>query len=53
MRREQRPGFNTNSNYKTGVFTKGKNELLPIPQVQIDLSVKSDGGSVLIQNPKW
>ncbi|GAA4435839.1 RagB/SusD family nutrient uptake outer membrane protein [Ravibacter arvi] len=31
-------------------FQKGKNELFPIPQAQIDLSVK-DGSSTLVQNP--
>jgi starch-binding outer membrane protein, SusD/RagB family len=53
LQREQRPGFNTNSNYKTGRFVKGKNELYPIPQRQIDLSVKPDGASALKQNPGW
>jgi hypothetical protein len=33
-------------------FTKGKNELYPIPQVQIDLSRK-DGSSTLKQNPNY
>ncbi len=33
-------------------FTKGKNELFPIPQVQIDLS-KVNGTSVLKQNPGY
>ena len=49
---EMRPGFNPNSNYVKGLFVKGKNELLPIPQSQIDLSNK-DGVSVLVQNPGW
>jgi hypothetical protein len=34
------------------VFTKGKNELYPIPQAQIDLSVQ-DGKPTLIQNPGY
>lgn len=33
-------------------FTKGKNEIYPIPQAQIDLSVV-DGKSVLTQNPNY
>ena len=32
-----------------GHFTKGRNEYFPIPQAQIDLSVKG-GKSVLVQN---
>lgn len=36
----------------TGHFTKGRNEYFPIPQVQIDLSVKG-GASVLKQNPGY
>jgi starch-binding outer membrane protein, SusD/RagB family len=34
------------------VFTKGKNEIYPIPQKQMDLSVVN-GASVLIQNPGY
>jgi starch-binding outer membrane protein, SusD/RagB family len=45
-------GFNPASNYKQGVFVKGKNELLPIPQTQIELNIKG-GASVLVQNPGW
>ncbi len=42
------PGYNFL--YLEGAkFTKGKNELFPIPQVQIDLNV-TDGASVLKQN---
>ena len=33
-------------------FTKGKNEIWPIPQHEIDLS-KKDGKSVLVQNPGY
>lgn len=33
-------------------FTKGKNEIYPIPQAQIDLSETNDG-PVLIQNPNY
>jgi hypothetical protein len=37
----------------TGVtFTTGKSEYLPIPQAQIDKSVKA-GKSVLTQNPGY
>lgn len=45
---------NPSNNYKQGVFTKGKNELFPIPLQQIELSKKTAGeASVLIQNPGW
>ena len=37
---------------KDARFTKGKNELYPIPQAQIDLSVK-EGISILKQNPGY
>lgn len=37
---------------KDARFTKGKNELYPIPQAQIDLSVK-EGNSTLKQNPGY
>ncbi len=37
---------------KGATFKKGKNELYPIPQAQIDLSVV-DGNSVLKQNPNY
>lgn len=33
-------------------FTKGKNELYPIPQSQIDLS-RTDKGATLVQNPNY
>jgi hypothetical protein len=36
----------------TAVFTKGKNEIYPIPQIQIDLS-KSGSAPVLKQNPNY
>lgn len=42
-----------NFEYMNGaVFTKGKNEIYPIPQDQIDLSMK-DGAPTLIQNPNY
>lgn len=45
------PGYNFL--YMSGAkFTKGKNELYPIPQAQIDLNVVS-GASVLKQNPGY
>ncbi len=55
MKREgSRSGFNPNSNYKEGVFVKGKHELMPIPLQQIELSVREKGGiSALTQNPGW
>lgn len=37
---------------KAATFTRGKNELYPIPQNQIDLS-KQGGSSTLIQNPNY
>lgn len=37
---------------KGAQFTKGKNELYPIPQTQIDLSMK-DGTATLKQNPNY
>ena len=39
--------------YLQGKFIKGKNELFPIPQVEIDRSVTPEGVSVLKQNPNW
>jgi starch-binding outer membrane protein, SusD/RagB family len=36
----------------TAVFTKGKNEIYPIPQIQIDLS-KVGNTPVLKQNPNY
>ena len=39
-------------NLKGAVFTKGKNEIFPISQAQIDLSVVN-GKSVLVQNPGY
>ncbi|GAB3327061.1 RagB/SusD family nutrient uptake outer membrane protein [Larkinella ripae] len=42
-----------NQDYMKGAFfTKGKNEIYPIPQAQIDLS-KKDGQSSLKQNPGY
>ena len=37
---------------KGATFKKGKNEVFPIPQTQIDLSTV-DGASVLVQNPNY
>ncbi len=37
---------------QNAVFTKGRNEIYPIPQAQIDLSMK-DEESVLVQNPNY
>lgn len=54
MQREgSQPGFNPSNNYKQAMFVKGKNELFPIPQEQIDMSVEKNGTSVLTQNPGW
>lgn len=54
MQREGvRPGFNTGNRYKGATFVKGKHELFPIPQTQIDLSTGPDGVSVLTQNLNW
>jgi hypothetical protein len=44
--------LNTVNNYKSGNFVNGKNEILPIPQTQIDLMVVN-GQSVLTQNPGY
>ena len=41
-----------NSTLTGGVFTKGRNEFMPIPQSQIDLSA-SQGTGVLKQNPGY
>lgn len=44
---------NYNNSYMIGsIFTKGQDELYPIPQIQIDLS-KKDGVPTLIQNPNY
>ncbi len=52
MQRERDRISNPVNLYKIGKFTKGKNEICPIPQIQIDLSVK-DGEPVLKQNPLY
>ena len=39
--------------YHQGKFVKDKNEYLPIPQRQIDLSIDKNGKSVLVQNSGW
>jgi hypothetical protein len=45
------PGYNFD--YMIGAkFTKGKNEIFPIPQAQIDLSTTKDGAT-LTQNPGY
>lgn len=45
------PGFDF-PNGQNAVFVKGKNEIYPIPQPQIDVSMV-DGQSVLVQNPGY
>jgi hypothetical protein len=45
------PGYNFDY-MKGAVFTKGKNELFPIPQAQIDLS-RTGQGATLEQNPNY
>jgi hypothetical protein len=45
------PGFNFEL-LKGAVFTKGKNEIYPIPLHQIDLSAHN-GGPTLTQNPGY
>ena len=44
---------NPTNNYLQGRFTKGRDELWPIPLTQIDLMVDKDGKKVLVQNPGW
>ena len=46
------PSYNPASNYKTGVFVKGKHELFPIPLQQVEL-MEINGASVLQQNPNY
>lgn len=54
MQREREvANFNPASNYSSGKFIKGTHELFPIPQRQIDLSVRQDGNSALKQNPGY
>ena len=46
------PGYNFG--YMIGAkFTKGKNEIFPIPQAQIDLSVVDGKPALLEQNPGY
>src|SRR5690606_31052512 len=52
MEREGARISNPANAYRSGVFTKNKNEILPIPQAQIDLSM-SNGEPVLTQNPGY
>lgn len=52
MAREGARITNASNAYKIGQFVNGKNEVLPIPQVQIDLS-QSNGEPVLTQNPGY
>jgi hypothetical protein len=42
-----------NNAYLQGDFVRGKHELFPIPQTQIDLSIRSDGTPALLQNPGY
>ncbi|PUZ27313.1 Starch-binding associating with outer membrane [Chitinophaga costaii] len=42
-----------NTTLKGGFFTKGRNEYLPIPQQQIDLSAAATGVPLLVQNPGY
>lgn len=42
-----------NNLYLQGDFIRGKHELYPIPQVEIDRSIKPDGTPALIQNPGY
>ncbi len=42
-----------NNLYLQGDFVRGKHELYPIPQVEIDRSVRPDGTPALIQNPGY
>ena len=46
------PGYHPTSNYRQGVFVKGKHELFPIPLQQIEL-MEINGASVLQQNPNY
>jgi len=41
------------SHLNGATFTKGRNEVFPIPQEQIDLSAGADGVAKLIQNPGY
>ena len=52
MKSEAARPITPNTNYKVGIFVKGKHELYPIPLAQIDLMTK-DGASVLKQNPNY
>lgn len=42
-----------NNAYLQGNFVRGKHELYPIPQVEIDRSIRPDGTPALIQNPGY
>ena len=42
-----------NNLYLQGRFVREKHELYPIPQTQIDLSIRPDGTPALIQNPGY
>lgn len=53
MKSEGAQILNTANNYLLGKFVKDKDEYLPIPLTQIDLSVDATGKSVLEQNPGW
>ena len=47
------PGMLPSTQYHDGLFVKGKHELWPIPQGQIDKSEDENGITVLVQNPGW
>lgn len=54
LRREGNRLTNSPNNlYLQGDFVRGKNELYPIPQVEIDRSVRPDGTPALVQNPGY
>ncbi|SES68080.1 MULTISPECIES: RagB/SusD family nutrient uptake outer membrane protein [unclassified Prevotella] len=54
MKREGARLTNSPNNlYLQGDFVRGKNELYPIPQVEIDRSIRPDGTLALVQNPGY
>ncbi len=53
FKREAPKILNMANLYHQGNFVKNKDECYPIPQAEIDLSVKEDGESVLVQNIGW
>lgn len=52
MQHEGKRILNPSNKYLEGKFTNNKNEILPIPQTQIDLSFK-DEEQLLMQNPGY